>query len=173
MQPRGWQSHGSVASRPRPTGAWGRHPAEIFSICVQMARVSRPAQSVDSPGRLSVVRRIGRHSAIGPDIESLRSERTTNKTSHSSDAQQRRWSLFEFRDLSHKRPTTTSLLPSRTVIFADWHALDHPIRLRQLARPMETRRQSSQSRPGTQIPLEQAVTEVGPMHQNPDANHNE
>ena len=48
-----------------------------------------------------------------------------------------------------------------------------PIRLRQLARPIETRRQPSQSRSGTQIPLEQAVSEVGPMHQNPDANHNE
>ena len=114
LQPETLAIHGNVAGRLRPTGAWGRHPAEIFSICVRMARVSRPAQSVDSPGRLSVVRRIGRHSAIGPDIESLRSERTTNKTSHSSDAQQRRWSLFEFRDLSHKRPTTTSLLPSRT-----------------------------------------------------------
>ena len=59
-------------------------------------------------GGLGAIRR------IGPDIESLRSERTTNKPTHSSDAQQRRWSLFEFRDLSHKRPTTTSLLPSRT-----------------------------------------------------------
>ena len=50
-----------------------------------------------------------------------------------------------------------------------------PIRLRQLARPIETRRQSSQSQSGmqTRIPLEQALTEVGPMHQNPDANHNE
>ena len=63
LQPRGWQSHGSVASRPPPTGTWGRHPAEIFSICVQMARVSRPAQSVDSPGRLSVARWIGREVA--------------------------------------------------------------------------------------------------------------
>ena len=49
-----------------------------------------------------------------------------------------------------------------------------PIRLRQLARPIETRRQSSQSRPGTQIPLEQAmITEVGPMHRNPDTDRNE
>ena len=59
-------------------------------------------------GGLGVIRR------IWPDIESLRSERTTNKTTHFGDAPQRRWSLFEFRDLSHKRPTTTSLLPSRT-----------------------------------------------------------
>ena len=102
LQPESLAIHESAAGRLRPTGAWGRWPAGIFSICVRMARVSRPAQSVDSPGRLSVVRRIGRHSAIGPDIESLRSERTTNQTSHSSDAQQRRWLLFEFRDLSHK-----------------------------------------------------------------------
>ena len=34
--------------------------------------------------------------------------------------------------------------------------------------PIQTRRRSSQSRPGVQIPNEQAITEVGPMHQNPD-----
>ena len=63
------------------------------------------------------------------------------------------------------RPTTTSLLPLRTVILADWHTLDQPIRLRQVARPIQTRWQSSQSRPGAQIPNGQAMTEVGPMHQ--------
>jgi len=55
--------HGSVAGRLRPTGAWGRWPAGIFSICVRIARVPRPAQSVDSPGRLSIVRWIGREVA--------------------------------------------------------------------------------------------------------------
>ena len=59
-----WQSHGSVAGRLRPTGAWGRWPAGIFSICVRMARIPRPAQPVDSPGRLSIARWIG-HEVAG------------------------------------------------------------------------------------------------------------
>ena len=69
-------------------------------------------------GGLGVVRR------IGPDIEILRSERTMNKASLSDDAQQQRWWLFEFRDLSHERPTNDPQQRPGTLrlsVVAEWH----------------------------------------------------
>ena len=59
LQPETLAIHGSVAGRLRPTGAWGRWPAGIFSICIRINGTSNEARAT----RLSVVRRIGRHSA--------------------------------------------------------------------------------------------------------------
>ena len=93
--------------------------------------------SLAPPGRLSVVRRIGcrsadwarhRDSALRTDDEPDKAFLTTH---HSDNG---RYSDSEI-CRTCKRPTTTSPLPLRTGILADWHALDHPIRLRQLARP--------------------------------------
>ena len=57
-------SEGLLLLSPRQSGgAWGRWPAGLFSIRVQMGRETKPAQPVASPGRLSIARWIGREVA--------------------------------------------------------------------------------------------------------------
>ena len=120
-------------------------------------------------GGLGVIQRLGPTSRVCAQ-NGQRTKRAILVTHNSDDGCYSNSEICRTSDLRRRRRSPAPFEDTSSQIRTRWTT---PIRLRQLARPIETRRQSSQSRSGTQIPLEQAVTEVGPMHQNPDANHNE